>query len=90
MNGTNGAAPKKKKKVVARPAADETVVAAASQALKTWVTRREQELAIEWCNATDGVELEWGTAGCGEAKCDCLTEGYPGWDEWYGDEDEDR
>lgn len=95
MNGSSSAAAaaaskKKKKKEPPRPAAPDTIVESAKSALKDWVSRREEELAIEWCKNEEGVELEWGIQGCGEPKCDCLKSGYPGWDDWKGDEDDDR
>jgi hypothetical protein len=81
--------PKKKKKEPVRPAADQTVVNSASTALKSWVSRREEELAVEWCEKEEGVELVWGKT-CDEPKCECMKSGYPGWEEWYGQEEEDR
>ncbi|GAA6044031.1 hypothetical protein JCM8097_004314 [Rhodosporidiobolus ruineniae] len=76
---------KKKKKPVPRPAAPQNIVDEAAAALKAWQLRKEEDLAVAWGEAQDGVELRWGTEVCEEKECSCK-EGYPGWDAWH-DED---
>ncbi|GAA5962972.1 hypothetical protein JCM21900_004328 [Sporobolomyces salmonicolor] len=61
------------------------IVAAAEAAMQAWVTRREQDAAIAWCENEVGVELRWGVGWCGASGCECLD-----WGLWKGGEDDDK
>lgn len=40
-------------------AASQDVVNEAKKVMQKWQRKREEEQAIEWCTATNGVELRW-------------------------------
>lgn len=56
--------PKKKKKMISKIAAPQDVVDQAEKLLQQWVTKREQDAAIEWFEeqerAGKRVEVQWG------------------------------
>ncbi|GAA5866783.1 hypothetical protein JCM1840_004265 [Sporobolomyces johnsonii] len=71
----------------AKTVATPQMVVAAEDAMQAWVTRREQDAALAWCEEEEGVELLWGHGWCGitGAHCDCLD-----WGLWRGGEHDDK
>ncbi|BGP19566.1 hypothetical protein JCM10213_000166 [Rhodosporidiobolus nylandii] len=87
-NGAGGEKPAKKKKQQRGPA-PENILAEARTALLAWQKRKEQEGAVEWFEGEEGVELLWGSEGCGDWACDCV-KSYPGWEMWHECDASDR